>query len=366
MTQYTITLRTLTPLHIGDGLELKLGFDLAIIGKRTYRLDEDAILEAKFEQISTVSSGKYKSPVELLSGDDWSNPKFSRYSLPGVPRSTKIDARVRSFIKDPRDRPYIPGSSLKGALRTALAWSGWSEIRPRLDRSAIGRSKSWAGQPLERKLFGPNPNHDLLRALQVSDLFGPQKPGEGLILVNAQVLTRRSSGSPIEVEAIRGDTEFHGSLVIDEKLFSPWAEKELGFGRRRQWLEQLLPRVQKHSLARIRELAAWFDQAENCASIARFYHELSGVELGPDQALLQIGWGAGWDAKTFWTHLLEDSHLFEQLVREFRLHRAGKGSPPRNAGDPFPRSKRAAMLVKDKVARPAASFGWVLLEMNPS
>jgi CRISPR/Cas system CSM-associated protein Csm5 (group 7 of RAMP superfamily) len=99
-------------------------------------------------------------------------------------------------------------------------------------------------------------------------------------------------------------------------------------------------------------------------AIANFYRQLNGVRLQPNQALLQIGWGAGWDGKTFFTHIQEDARLFEQLVQDFRMHKGARGSPPRKPGDPFPRSRRVAMVTKERVARAVASFGWVLVELN--
>ena len=208
MSVFQISLQTLSPVHIGAGVELRQGFDFSVHAGQTYRLDEDAILTAKADRLHPGRDGRYPTPGELLELADYEDPRLFRYVLRGFPRSNKIDARIQASIKDVHDRPYIPGASLKGALRTALAWTGWDEVRPTLDRSAIGRRKSWAGQPLERKLFGPDPNHDLLRALHVSDLFGPDQPGGGLLLLNAQVLTRRASGSPIELEAIGGDSRF--------------------------------------------------------------------------------------------------------------------------------------------------------------
>lgn len=363
MSVYNVTIKTLSPLHIGDGNELRQNFDFAVFNGRTYRLDEDAILEAKEAQWSRLT-GRFPLPGKLLSDADYLNPALFRYQLPGFVRSKKDDARFKTFIKDIYDRPYLPGSSLKGALRTALAWTGWTEIKPVLDRGAIGRSKSWAAQPLERKLFGWDPNHDLLRAMHVSDLHGLEHAGQGLMLVNAQVLTKKGAGSPVELEALRGDTELRGSLTIDETLFSPMAENELHFASRRRWLDELAARVQAHSKARIQRLVEWYEQAQGCERIASFYRQLGAAEVGANAALLQIGWGAGWDGKTYWTHLQQDKNLFEQIVYDFRMHKAAPGSPPRKPGDPFPRSRRAAMLVKDNIARPAAPFGWVLMELE--
>jgi CRISPR-associated protein Csm5 len=361
MSVYTMTLTTLTPLHIGDGDELRLGFDFKPYKGRTYRLDEDQVLQAKEHKLKPNARGDYPLPGELLDEQDFNKPGLFRYILRGTPSSEKRDARMSSFIKDVYDRPYIPGSSLKGALRTALAWNGWEEVELHLNRNAIGRRRNWAGQKLEQKLFGRNPNHDLLRALQVSDLFGPEKPGQGLVVTNALVLLQRKTGSPIELEALKGDVQFEGTVKIDDTLFEPWAERELGFANRRHWLDELMPRTQRHSLARINKLQPWFEDAQGGARIAAFYRKLSQVSLKPNQALIQLGWGTGWDDKTFGSRLQEDQYLFSKIVKDFRLSR-GRRQP----GDDFPRSKRVAVQRKDNKAFPIAPFGWALLEMEPA
>ncbi|MDX9992705.1 MAG: type III-A CRISPR-associated RAMP protein Csm5 [Anaerolineales bacterium] len=364
MTVYNVSLQTLSPLHIGDGNELRQGFDFMVRGNATYRLNEDAILQAKQDLLRPDRSGHYPTPGALLSEADYERDEYFRYILRGAARSAKMDARLKSFIKDVYDRPYIPGSSLKGALRTALAWTGWSEVNLKLDRGLIGNSRAWAGQRLERKIFGPDPNHDLLRALHVSDLFGPQQAGGKLLVVNAQVLTKRTAQSPIELETLPGEVSFTGSITLDETLFAPFAERELGFGNRRRWLDELMPRAQKHSHARCLELAEWFGNADpGYAPLANFYNQLANAKLAPHQALIQLGWGAGWDGKTFWTHLQKEEYLFEQLIIDFRMNKAGRNSR-REPGDAFPRSKRAAMSVKQGVSRPLAPFGWVLLELR--
>ena len=364
MTVYQLTLKTLSPLHIGDGDELKQDFDFVARNGRTYRINEDALLQAKESLLRPDRAGKYPEPGALISEADLGREDFFRYSLKGIPRSKKVDARVKSFIKDVYDRPYIPGSSLKGALRTALAWTGWKETNVSVS-DITGRSRSWVGQSLERKMFGANPNMDLLRALHVSDLSGPQSPGGNLMLVNAQVLTKKSSGSPIELEAVAGDVAFNGSITIDDALFSPMAEPILHFSNRKHWLNELMRRTQAHSTARIKELADWFESSsENYHAVAKFYRQLADAGVAENQALVQLGWGSGWDGKTFWTHLQQDENRFERIVQEFRLHKAGRNSPPRKPGDAFPRSKRAAMVVKNGVSTAAAPFGWALVEIS--
>lgn len=367
MTTYKLKLRTLSPVHIGSGDEWRLGFDFILANNQTWILDADAVLEAKEPAIKPDKTGRYPLLGSLLTAADLQNTAFFRYVLRGQPPSQKADARLKPFIKDPFDRPYIPGSSLKGALRTALAWTAWNELRlPPLRRDDIGRNRNWAGKPLENKIFGRDPNHDLLRALQVSDLFGPQKAGEGLAAIKAQVLTQQAAQSPVGLEALLSDVEFHGSLTIDQTLFTPMAAR-LGFAERKKWLDELFLRAQKHTQARLRQLAAWFDHvrppAPGAQKVAAFYHQLLQVQLTPRQALLQIGWGSGWDGKTFWTHLQKDKQLFEGLVREFRMDIAGRRSN-RKPGDPFPSSRRVVMSGQKDGAQPIAPLGWVLVEIT--
>ncbi len=366
MTTYKLTLQTLSPVHIGAGEELRLGFDFVVANKRTWRLNEEAILEAKWEQMGLGKPGRqrYPLPGEVLQERDFSNNEFFRYVLRGAPHSFKADARLQACIKDPADRPYVPGSSLKGAFRTALAWTGWDEVRPRLDRSAIGNRRSWAGRPLEQKVFGRDPNHDLLRALHVSDLHGGLLPNKALGVVTARVLTRGDLQSPIALEAILGNQVLRGTLKIDETLFSSQAERELKFGNRRRWLDELMKRVQAHSRARIERMMHWFGTVRGADKIANYYRQLLALKLPSNKALVQLGWGSGWDGKTFWTHLQNNEALFEKLMRDFRLqHRRSRNAPPTKAKD-FPVSRRVITRGEGDSASIIAPFGWVLVTLS--
>ena len=120
-------------------------------------------------------------------------------------------AQLREQLKDLYNRPYLPGSSLKGALRTSLAWYGWQARKLQPDRLMLDEKRAkFASRRYEQELFGRDPNHDLLRALQVSD--SNPVGTDSLMLVNAKVITARGEGSPIEIEAIRSETAFKSSL----------------------------------------------------------------------------------------------------------------------------------------------------------
>ena len=90
---------------------------------------------------------------------------------------------IREAIKSVGNRPYIPGSSIKGAIRTALLsdlinnaeneklYNDSSQhLNREIDKGAPSRRRTEnPARKIEELAFGKDPNHDLLRTLQVSD-----------------------------------------------------------------------------------------------------------------------------------------------------------------------------------------------------
>ncbi len=224
---FDVKVTTLTPLHIGSGRDLLLDYDYAVYDRRTWRINEDALLDAQdLDDPALAGQLAQTPPRQLLRDEDffWPDNSLFRYVIKGRPRSQQTGAQLREQLKDVYDRPYLPGSSFKGALRTALAWHGFSALKMQPDqRQLVSRSPKWAAQRIEQEIFGKNPNHDLLRALHVGD--SAALSAAQLMLVNAQVLTLGDSSAPIELEALRSETVFRLRVKLDEALFSDWAHK---------------------------------------------------------------------------------------------------------------------------------------------
>ena len=128
-----------------------------------------------------------------------------------------------------------------------------------------------------------------------------------MILANAQVLTKKNMGSPIELEAITNNIEFNRTLKVDETLFSPEAESILHFSQDKKWLDTLAALINRHSLERIKALQKWFAEIDNSSKVVEAYkfilENIQSIQDNPSFAMLQLGWGTGWDDKTYWTHL---------------------------------------------------------------
>ena len=365
---YDVTVSLLTPMHIGTGRDLLHRYDYAIRSGKTWRINEDALLDAQDISDPRMAEQLAKTPpVDLLASDDYrEDSELFRYILQGTPRSSAEGAQIKEQIKDPYDRPYLPGSSLRGALRTAIAWNAWGAARLRPETHRLGRSRQWAGQEYERILLGKNPNHDLMRALHVSD--SAPLDARALMVLNARVLNRggKMDGAPIEMEAIRPDAAFQLSMKLDLALFSDWARRGGLKLRGQDWLLHLGNVVQAHSNDRIQRELAWFKALRGADRVAGFYQRLTNVSgrLGGRMFLIELGWGTGWESKTFGSRLEGDERFMERIIRDYRLARGR-----RERGDPFPKSRRVAVSFRRDgqgriIETPAYPLGWALVEMK--
>lgn len=364
-TIYDLTVSVLTPLHIGTGRELLNEYDYAIRNGRTWRLNESALLDAQdVEDADMAATLARTPPAQLLQAQDYRpDSGLFRYVLRGTPRSAAEGAQLREQIKDVFDHPYLPGSSLKGALRTALAWNVWQQRKMRPEMSKIGRRRQWAGRLYEQDIFGRDPNRDFMRALHVSD--SAPVDADHLLLLNARVINRRGDlAAPIEMEAIAPDTQFHLTLKVDDALFSDWAVRNGLRLTGKDLLTDLPSTVQNHSLTLARQELTWFEGIDKARQLAGFYQQVVSSRPGARRFLLSLGWGAGWQSKTFGSHLQEHPDLMERIVRDFRLDR-GRRQP----GDPFPKSRRVVVQISQDrqgrpVERPVMPWGWCLVEME--
>lgn len=364
-TRIEVTVELLSPLHIGTGDELLLDYDIVPHGEYTYRVNEEALLEqallqAEAEGAAAVNQVLAGRPAaELLAEADFADPHspLFRYVMPGTPSVTTPGAKVWEQIKDVRDRLYLPGSSLKGALRTVLARGIYTSQRRKPDLGRLGRNRSWAAQPLERDLFGRDPNRDFLRALHVED-SQPLEPDGHLALRTVQVYP---AGLPIDVEVVEPGTVFRTVITVDEYSLRGRVARQLGWRNKRRWIERLPELAKEHARQRLLAEAKYFKGKRGPTGAMRFYESLINTwsELAKNELIVQIGWGAGWESKTLGSSLLRtDDRAFERLLKQYRMTK-GRRQP----GDLFPKSRH---LVLDSHGRPTEPLGWVKVRLRES
>jgi len=358
-TEWTVEVETLSPLHIGSGAELMLGYDLVPHRGRTYRVNEDVLLDAMLVRaedgdaaaVNRVLMGR--PAAELLEPADFDNPALFRYTLAGEP--TKQEGKIPEQIKDVYDRPYLPGSSLKGALRTLLAWGIYTRTsRPDLGR--LGPRAKYAAQRLEQNIFGRDPNRDFLRALQVQD-SAPLAEEDALRLEQVQVYP---GGTPIDVETVRTGAIFHLRITVDEYGFRDDTARQLGWQNKRAWLGQLVTLGKGHARQRLSTEIEFFNANDGPKRTLGFYasrvKQVIESELADDEFLLQVGWGTGWESKTLGSDLIrQDDAAFERMLHNYHMTKEKE----RKVGDLFPKSR--TLTLRDD--EPALPLGWVRVKL---
>ncbi|MEO0247599.1 MAG: type III-A CRISPR-associated RAMP protein Csm5 [candidate division WOR-3 bacterium] len=389
----TYTIETLTPVHVGSG-EKKPRFLLAQDQGLFLVLDLNKLTEVIYKragdtgihQFSSILMGESRLDGRALLSQMIKDPTqlkkilqdASEYTLKrGESLGKNIPAEIITHIRMPSGEPYIPGSTIKGAFRTALAYIMLKRLKDQdpnrfivkivkkiendlkslentqtrsLDRIAT-RFASW----LEGMLFRStslihtestdrdksNLNNDILRVLRISDTKVLPKDVCTLEMVGV-MQNKRFTGIDICVETIPVGSKLDFSMTIDWGLFERF-KRSAGDKTFINIVEEFL----KDPLKDVDEFSKDILEHEN---------ELIGLIISSDTKsiysdlraksnILHLGYGGTFLTKTI--TLLLDEGLRAEILNLFKKRRkTGKG--------PVPSSRR---FLKNEIP-----MGWVRLE----
>ncbi|MEM4204193.1 MAG: type III-A CRISPR-associated RAMP protein Csm5, partial [Candidatus Methanomethylicaceae archaeon] len=187
---YTMLIRTITPVHIGSGDRLSAAVDFVRQNGNLVVIDHERLLqwvahqpdaERLADQLTQAFADPARGINEFLNSESvklrLDIKAVQAYVLPysGRPRESF------AFIKNSANQPYLPGSSLKGALRSAILRGAMlviTELQDFASRQVQEGSKEQRtrSQHIEARLFAPGaqesrkiPNYDINRLLVVRD-----------------------------------------------------------------------------------------------------------------------------------------------------------------------------------------------------
>ena len=364
-------LKTITPVHIGTGETLSQ-IDGFYDNGRWHRINLDAVLaaipESELNRL-TVAMGERNFQWRRYLP---TNQPFARYTLP-CPEDPQ-ETEIREAMKHPSGRPMVPGSSIKGAIRTALLWDligdGNQEsfkysvnyLKEQLRRKP---NRSWAGQGIERHVLGKDPNHDLMRAVQVSDTS--PIPIEALEIGVAWTVTLNRNDRLVQkregnreyktfAEQIRAGQTFDFSIKIDKSLFGQREKRELEYSDQQERVVcEELADVCNFVAKGLANTEAEFYDYYSLPELANFYESLSNQidNLSDGAFVLPMGWGTGYRAKTITELLAVDDDDLMNLREHYRL-----GESRSRRGDYHPEFPKTRRVLYDR-QRPEAPLGWV-------
>lgn len=416
--KYGYTLTTKTPIHIGTG-ETITPLEYYITQERFVIPDVDILFVEKPEiAIKFVQDIAEKTPNKLattpvhklLSKDILDDSKFWKYATAKKEtqkfynfaleylQKQSVEANVRCTIKSPKNAAYIPGSSIKGALRTAWAYKHFKSMTQNQLEEFLKESYKPGGDKEINKLINkvvfqpPNKSsfevgYDLFKVLQVGD-SNVQATEDVCCLTAARVLSvpiradgqlQNSQNQPeifkksIFCEAIDWQKKFTGNLYFAEGLLKDSKARQLlkWTSEQEQLSMELLHKAvndfssdicdwELQFLEQVSKVDSSAD-SKSIKNVKKFYEELKAeikteTSSPTGKMFFSLGYGSGWHKMTIGMILKRclSKERFTKLREEVNLAKD-------RTAFVYPKSRKLVMLKEDVASRP---FGWVELKYN--
>lgn len=364
--QIPCKVETLSPLHIGTGEDIT-PFEYFMDGDRVvvYNLQRLLMDDRAFARELANRSEGFRSERDfflsnLLQQNQKDNSSYHFYTM-GLNDRAREElnrlmgrgnrANIRTGVKDGSFRSYIPGSSLKGAFRTAYAYSVLTQ------EMALGRElqkRLWkeSREIVNRLVFQKegDATRDLFRLLAISDNY----PFDGAmqIEVGRRLSSEKLLGFSNLFEVIPPGKSASFELRLHSDLKS-LLRVRLGWGLLERYPLTVETLVQ-YCRTFYGRLIAWekdYFQNHPAVQIARravsFYEGLEGTPLKPTQCWVCLGQGGGFFAKTL-AILLADTPGFDYAGYIKRFGRRKQGHRPQ---------KTSRTIVDSDPNHPV--FGWI-------
>lgn len=348
-----IKIETITPVHIGSGNILKNNNDFVVDNEDIYIIDPARILQLIGEEnlsswVAIIErGGSQKEYVKSKAGatpDEYSLRKIESFC------DVKGGDTLKECMHNGMGLPYIPGSSIKGAIRTAVLATLASREQglETLVKDNKGKVNS---KQIEAKFFGGSPNEDIFRFLQIGDAYFA-KGSEvairmimGLNITTSNDLQPQKTEKPQIVEAI--NERIQSEFSIKKSLSHYEKVRERGnIGEMPEdikTLENLFNTINNHTEKLVRqEIEFWQDISDEGYIGAEDYIEtmdgiLSIIEKchknKGKECVLRIGHASGWRFITgAWSEKL--NNFKRDIVPASRLKNINY------VGYEFPKSRR--------------------------
>lgn len=309
-----IIIKNLTPVHVGSGTKLSYGTEFItyrdsenydVVGIIDLRKCAELIPAAKLPSWLAALSEK-KSIDEVMQAfiPGRNNDLYCRrVDISGCEKVRCTDTLLEQ-IHDGRGFPYIPGSSIKGAIRTAILAS---EIKKNLSHY-LSAPKITANRA-ENAIFGDSPNTEWMRFLRVGDAFYGQNYE---VVLRTVSLNERENGDYWDkkvqqlVEALAPEDYSSFDLKMDIE--------QLNFVRSRKGLsipvlpdglnslESLFQIINEHTIQMLDFEIDYWERRQDHDTSGKTDNYLKQIEeirssaqkCIPGSCVLRIGYGSGW------------------------------------------------------------------------
>lgn len=340
-------------MHVGSGVFLKRGNDF-VLGKSEDNYSEINIVNLRKalqligeENINAwVSAIEKGRPIDSVIKQFAPKAKPSDYSDRNIMMwAEETTDTLKEFIHDGLGKPYLPGSSIKGAIRTAVLATVAKGItnKERIIKKEF--SSIFTAKKVEEEAFGTNPNEDAFRFLQVGDAIFGKNYEAAVMLVNINERDNNSYWDTSKkqlVEVLTDGDEATFDLKINTSLYERAKNKVHPLPSCMKDVNTLFETINKHTLSLLESEIAYWEVRKNdehADNVDNYLEKLSTVKKAseecsshPGTCVMRMGHGSGWRFITgAWTEKLQN---FNDVI--------WKARPGNNkyTGYDFPKSRR--------------------------
>lgn len=297
-----IQITTLTPVHIGSGNFLQYNTEFVQTSTSTANflrvIDDRKILNLIGDEhlndwlLSIERKENTKDLIKRFAPQckiaDYSKRRIILFS------DVKTTDTLKECVHNGFGMPYIPGSSIKGAIRTAVLASSAEKINS-LSSKVKNRSGKVTALLIERELFGEDPKSDVFRYLHVGDAYFEKDVEIALRLVMYLNITgNKKSLSPsidnskpqlVEAIGLEEETFFQLKLMREFGLVSS--------------LYELFKLVNEHTRKLVEEEKLIWGQYNERIGADEYIEKMDGIlstitNCREDECVLRVGHASGW------------------------------------------------------------------------
>ncbi|MEM3092363.1 MAG: type III-A CRISPR-associated RAMP protein Csm5 [Candidatus Nitrosocaldus sp.] len=335
---YRLLLEAISPITIGSGEILDKKLDAIENNGVVYIVDINKLIKIASERNKLHVLDNFtniQSVLQMLEVTDME--LVARYKMFGsiVNKSSNVNVnRINTIIKLVDNRPYIPGSEIKGSIRTAILYYHCKKD-PNTLREALNKlnkftkiNRKTAARELEDKVFRASSrdmHYDMLRYL----LFSDTCPLDGYIhLGEILLISTKQRPRPLSlVEYINPGSRFNGRMDLRMIHDGKSIDKSTSQPSLRFILDacnEFSHAIVKYEMNKINglkqntrysEMTSIYDQLTN------FYKELDSMlsSKKDDSAIIRLGYGEGHFSTTIGLLLYEYKEQYRKLFSRLKI-----------------------------------------------
>ena len=363
-------LTSLTPTLIGDGQRLS-PIDYMVWKDHVNVLDQRRIFKllAKGPRLDGyLAQLKKADKLDFASWGGFAQnfagrriPFESAYAIPVWDRAHAENLFIPTFAESPGG-PYVPGTAIKGALRTGAVYDRWSEatLRDVAARLEDGRPPRNPAAKAEDAVLG-GAGSSRMRRISAADSHPGSHAGMKVYMLRVSTLIARGPDRfELGWKSMRGSVDsrrIDDSTPIFAEMASPgtffegrWQERSPGD---RGKIFQAANRYAAGLIERHKQYAAWAGLVHLGATLNALDGRIKEIGNRQDICVLSIGWGGGMLGKSAYLNTQDDS--YRKILSSVPLYQRAI-----QTGLPFPKTRRVIF----QNGHPASLPGWVMLELS--